>query len=62
MGIGTGYDFNAVGYSISEGEDQYYLMKMADETMGFSAPVYYEFAAEATASDIKALDVAGSAE
>lgn len=57
---GTGYDFNVTGYGVSEGTDQFFLMKMAHDNLDFSSAVYYEFAANATLSEIQAMDVAGS--
>lgn len=57
---GTGYDHNVVGYGISEGSGEYFLMQIANEQLEFTNTKYYEFAADATADEIQAMDAAGS--
>lgn len=57
---GTGYDHNVVGYGISEGSGEYFLMQIANERLEFTNTKYYEFAADATVDQIKAMDAAGS--
>lgn len=57
---GYAYDHNITGYGKSKGSDNYFLMKIANETLDFSNAVYYTMDAEATISDLQAMDAAGS--
>lgn len=57
---GTGYDHNVTGYGKSKGSDNYFLMKIANDTLDFSDAVYYTMDAEASISDLQAMDAAGS--
>jgi hypothetical protein len=57
---GTGYDHNVVGYGVSEGSGNYFLMQIANGSLDFTGTKYYEFAADADLSDIQAMDAAGS--
>jgi hypothetical protein len=57
---GYAYDHNITGYGKSKGSDNYFLMKIANDTMDFSNAVYYTMDAEASISDLQAMDAAGS--
>ncbi len=56
---GTGYDHNIVGYGVSEGEGNYFLMQIANAALEFTDAKYYEFAADATLEELQAMDAAG---
>ncbi len=57
---GYAYDHNITGYGKSKGSDNYFLMKIANETLDFSNAVYYTMDAEASIADLQAMDPAGS--
>ncbi len=51
---------NVTGYGISQGTDDYFLLKLANDTMVFSQAKYYLMNAEASLADLQAMDDAGS--
>lgn len=56
---GNGYDHNIVGYGISEGEGNHFLMQIANNSLSFAGAKYYEFAADLTVDEIKLMDASG---
>jgi len=57
---GTGYDHNMVGYGISQGTGNYFLMHLANATLNYSLAKYYQFEADAALTALQAMDAAGA--
>lgn len=58
---GTGYDHNLTGYGVSQGASNYFLIKLANNSMDFGTAVYYSISATATETELQALSDTGSA-
>ena len=58
---GVGYDHNIAGYGLSRGEENYFLLKMANDSMDFAQAKYYVIDSETTEAELQALDDNGYA-
>lgn len=58
---GTGYDHNMTGYGVSQGASNYFLIKLANNSMDFTNPVYYSINGSANETELQALSDTGSA-